>query len=424
MTNRRLHILVALALHRDCGPPRSGSAIRAAICALLDRLESTLTDLRTLARGVQAPPDLVTIVAIDDEHREARRHLSAAARGDRQDRRGDRAAGAEGHRDRSPAGRQGACGRRRGAGEIARGASDRAGGGGGLSERRAAVRAGATDRSAGLPTADRFLLPLPAFADRAEVGIANVTTGQTGTPLSVPMLFRTRDKIELSFPLRVASVAIGKPLTIEPDRLLFGDRSIATASDYALPISYYGPRRTIRTVSAASLIDGQVDREAIAGPHRRPRRDRDRRRRFLSDAVRFTDAGGGNHFHRDHASGRRRRRRARPAGSHRRGRHDDPASDAAGRSAGLAAKRGRPPRGHRGDPGMGGGKRDRLRARHMARRRDDDRRSRAARHPVRRRATMVGPAKRAASRRAKQAARTIPDAGPAGMADAAIPTSC
>ena len=56
-----------------------------------------------------------------------------------------------------------------------------------------------------LPMADRFLLPLPAFADRAEVGIANVTTGQTGTPLSVPMLFRTRDKIELSFPLRVAS---------------------------------------------------------------------------------------------------------------------------------------------------------------------------------------------------------------------------
>ncbi|MFX8539161.1 CHASE2 domain-containing protein, partial [Acinetobacter baumannii] len=32
----------------------------------LDRLEATLTDLRTLARGVKAPPDLVTIVAIDD----------------------------------------------------------------------------------------------------------------------------------------------------------------------------------------------------------------------------------------------------------------------------------------------------------------------------------------------------------------------
>jgi adenylate cyclase len=116
-----------------------------------------------------------------------------------------------------------------------------------------------------LPKANRFLLPLPALAEHAEIGIANVATGQTGTPLSVPMLFRTRDNIELSFPLRVASIAIGQKLTIEPDRLKFGDRPIPTASDYALPISYYGPRHTIRTVSAANLVDGVVDKEAFKG---------------------------------------------------------------------------------------------------------------------------------------------------------------
>src|SRR6266853_988876 len=32
----------------------------------LDRIESAMTDLRTLARGVRVPPDFVTIVAIDD----------------------------------------------------------------------------------------------------------------------------------------------------------------------------------------------------------------------------------------------------------------------------------------------------------------------------------------------------------------------
>src|SRR3981189_481214 len=32
----------------------------------LDRIESAITDLRTLARGVRVPPDFVTIVAIDD----------------------------------------------------------------------------------------------------------------------------------------------------------------------------------------------------------------------------------------------------------------------------------------------------------------------------------------------------------------------
>src|ERR1019366_4518330 len=32
----------------------------------LDRVESTTSDLRTLVRGVRVPPDIVTIVAIDD----------------------------------------------------------------------------------------------------------------------------------------------------------------------------------------------------------------------------------------------------------------------------------------------------------------------------------------------------------------------
>ncbi len=33
----------------------------------LDRIESTTIDIRTLARGQRVPPDLVTIVAIDDD---------------------------------------------------------------------------------------------------------------------------------------------------------------------------------------------------------------------------------------------------------------------------------------------------------------------------------------------------------------------
>ena len=65
MSNRRLYILVALLCT---------GLWAVAICLghangqlrLLDRIEFALTDLRTLARGVKAPPDLVTIVAIDD----------------------------------------------------------------------------------------------------------------------------------------------------------------------------------------------------------------------------------------------------------------------------------------------------------------------------------------------------------------------
>ena len=264
MSRRRLHILVALLctglwagaiwLGHTSGHLRS-----------LDRLESALSDLRTLARGVKAPPDLVTIVAIDDTivklagsyplpRAEIARIIEAIARLEPKVIAIDLLLVDKGVADGDAA--------------LAKalGASPTVLAGAAVFSNIVQPSASEEDGPlARLPKADRFLLPLPAFADRAEVGIANVTTGQTGTPMSVPMLFRTRDKIELSFPLRVASVAVGKSLTIEPDRLLFGDRPIATAADYALPISYYGPRQTIRTVSAANLIDGTIDKEAIQG---------------------------------------------------------------------------------------------------------------------------------------------------------------
>jgi adenylate cyclase len=264
MSSRRLQILVALACTGLWAAAiwfgHSQGHFR-----LIDRLESALTDLRTLARGVKPAPDLVTIVAIDDAivklgstyplpRSEIAKIVDAIARLEPKVIAIDLLLV-----DRGPAD-----------GDAALAKSFAA---------RPTVLAGAavfpdtvqplsTDSDgplARLPSADRFLLPLAAFAEHAEVGIANVTTGQTGTPMSVPMLFRTHDKIELSLPLRVAALAVGKPVTIEPDRLLFGDRAIATASDYALPISYYGPRRTIRTVSAASVIGGQIDPKDIEG---------------------------------------------------------------------------------------------------------------------------------------------------------------
>ncbi|NOJ38913.1 CHASE2 domain-containing protein [Bradyrhizobium australiense] len=263
MSHRRLHILIALL----CTGLWAGAiwlGHSSGHLRFLDRLESALTDVRTLLRGVKTPPDLVTIVAIDDTivklvgtyplpRAEIAKIVEAIARLEPKVIAIDLLLIDKGPTD----------------GDAALAKS--------LAARPTVLAAAAVFSNtvqpsaendgplARLPKANRFLLPLPAFADRAEVGIANVATGQTGTPLLVPMLFRTRDKIELSFPLRVASIAIEQPLTIEPERLRFGDRPIATASDYALPISYYGPRQTIRTISAANLVDGQVDKEAIQG---------------------------------------------------------------------------------------------------------------------------------------------------------------
>jgi adenylate cyclase len=263
MINQRLQTLVALILAGIWGAGvwlgHANGYLRA-----LDRIESTLTDLRTLARGVKAPPDLVTIVAIDDgmvKHGStyplARTDLANIVDAiaqlkpkiiavdlllvDRGTADGD-AALAKSFATHPPV--------------LAAAAI--------FSETSQPVAAGSEGPLARLPKADRFLLPLQMFADRAEVGIANVATTESGTPYAVPMLFRTDDKIELSLALRVAVIAIGKPLTIEPNQLKFGDDSVSTDSDHTLPVSYYGPRRTIRTVSAASAIDGGLDRDIIA----------------------------------------------------------------------------------------------------------------------------------------------------------------
>jgi adenylate cyclase len=229
----------------------------------LDRVESTMTDLRTLVRGVRVPPDRVTIVAIDDAlvkqggsyplaRRDLARIVDAIARlapkviaidlllVDRGTDDGDDALA------KSLAGRPVA---------IAAAAV--------FPEASQSLPAENDGPLARLPRAERVLLPLQKFADHAQIGIVNVATDRSGTPHSVPMLFRTSDRVELSFPLRVAALAIGKEPTIEPNRLLLGERSVATDVDHALPITFYGQRRTIRTVSAVSLLSGEIARETI-----------------------------------------------------------------------------------------------------------------------------------------------------------------
>lgn len=262
MRSRRLQILVALVLTALWGASIFAAHANGHL-RFLDRLEATLTDWRTQARGVRRPPDLVTIVAIDD---------TVVKRGGSYPLpRADLARVVDTIVQFKPkvvgidlllVDRSAAIGDATLANTLATGPMVLA---------AAAIFPSASETVdpssegplAVLPQAERFLQPLPAFADHAEVGVVNVATGQSGSPLSVPMLFRTRDKVELSFPLRVAARALDKPLTVAPDHLMLGDRAVPTDGDLALPITYYGPRRTIRTVSAQSIFDGTLDRAAI-----------------------------------------------------------------------------------------------------------------------------------------------------------------
>jgi adenylate cyclase len=230
----------------------------------LDRIESTTIDLRTLFRGTKVPPDVVTIVAIDDTlvkkkglyplpRIDLARIIDAIAHLEPKVIAIDLLLVDKGADDADDA--------------LAKS----------LALRPTVLAAAAifpeasqsivaeNDRGplARLPRADGLLLPLKKFADQAQIGVANVASDQTGTPRSVPMLFRTSDRVELSFALRVASLAAGTQPTIEPNRLLLDQRSVPTDVDHALPITFYGPRRTIRTMSAASVLDGDIAPQAI-----------------------------------------------------------------------------------------------------------------------------------------------------------------
>jgi len=230
----------------------------------LDRAESAMTDLRTLVRGVRVPPDLLTIVAIDDAavkqgggyplaRVDLARVVDAIARLEPRVIAVDLLLVDKGADD----------------GDEALAKS--------LASRPTVIAAAAVFPNASqsvsaendegpfarLPRTEKFLLPLKKFADHAQIGIVNVATDRSGTPRSIPMLFRTGDRIEMSFPLRVAALAVGKEPTIESNRLILDERSIPTDVDHALPITFYGPRRTIRTVSAASVLAGETAPDAI-----------------------------------------------------------------------------------------------------------------------------------------------------------------
>src|SRR6266849_4836990 len=224
----------------------------------LDRIETAMTDLRTLARGVRFPPDFVTIVAIDDAmvyplaRTDLARIIDAIARLEPKVIAVDLLLVDRGTNDGDEALEKSLMGR---ASVLAAAAV--------FAQASQSIAAEKDEPLSGPPKAEKFLLPLKRFSDHAEIGIVNVTTGRSGTPSSIPMLFRTHDRIEISFSLRAAALAIGKEPTIKPDRVVFGERSVATDVDHTLPVTFYGPRRTIRTISAASVLAGEIAADAI-----------------------------------------------------------------------------------------------------------------------------------------------------------------
>jgi adenylate cyclase len=231
----------------------------------LEPAEAALTDLRTLMHGRRIPPQAVTIVAIDDKtvgltgtypisREELARIVTAVAR------LGARAIAIDMLLvDAGPEASDRAL-----AHALAASPSIIAAAAVYASDRQLAA-AEDDDPLAGVPEAERILMPRQEFAAAAKLGIVNIVTGSTGTPRFFPMLFRSGGELHASLVLQAAAVALSEDPGFEPGRLILGGRVIPTDTGLLLPIDFYGPRNSITTVSAAAALGGDLDRSVIEG---------------------------------------------------------------------------------------------------------------------------------------------------------------
>lgn len=229
----------------------------------LDGAEATLTNVRETIGGSRQPPDVVTIVAIDDETSRVAGHYplpratlakvidAVAALGpkaialdmllvDAGDEAGDAALEQSLRRTNAVLAAAGI-----------------------FPESRQRVGEDTKEPLARVPSALQFMEPQQRFADAASVGVVNVQTDKTGTPRFAPMLFRSGDRIEPSFSLRVVSAATGEQAAVISDHIKVGGHSVHTDTGYLMPLSFYGPRGTIRTLSASAALSGKLPEEAI-----------------------------------------------------------------------------------------------------------------------------------------------------------------
>lgn len=257
MKARSLQTLAAIALAGLWGAALAFGHLNGDV-RLLGRIEAALTDMRVLAQGSKPPPDLVTIVAIDDQV--VREHggyplarsklaetIDAIARLKPKVVAVDVLLVDAG----TPDGDAALARALGGTNAVIAAAAV-------FTEAKQAVATDGNDLLAGVPVATRLLLPQPRFAERAGVGVVNLTTDASGIPRSVPMLFRSEETVLPGFSLRVAAAATGADAQIQRNNLVLAGAQIATDIGHSLPIAFYGPHGTIKTVSAADALAGKL----------------------------------------------------------------------------------------------------------------------------------------------------------------------
>jgi adenylate cyclase len=122
-----------------------------------------------------------------------------------------------------------------------------------------------TGEFAGAPITSNILWPIPAVRNATRIGLVNLATDHAGVPRYVPMIFRTGDSIMPSLALAASAAALNTEPVLGPGTLKLAARTVSMDLGYHLPIRYYGPRGSIRQVSAVRVLRGDLAADDVRG---------------------------------------------------------------------------------------------------------------------------------------------------------------
>jgi len=113
------------------------------------------------------------------------------------------------------------------------------------------------------PKPSSVLWPIDSIRDATQVGLANVSTDSSGVPRYIPMIYQTPDGVARSFALAAASEALQAQPVLGPDRIEIAGRLREMDLGYHMPVRFYGPAGSVTRVSAAQVLRGALDPEAL-----------------------------------------------------------------------------------------------------------------------------------------------------------------
>jgi adenylate cyclase len=116
-----------------------------------------------------------------------------------------------------------------------------------------------------VPNPRSVLWPTAPFRAVAVAGLANIATDSNRVPRFIPMIYRSGDGIVPSFALAATAAALNTEPVFGPDVVRIAGRSSSLDLGRHLAIRYYGPRGAIRQFSAARILAGDLDPEAVRG---------------------------------------------------------------------------------------------------------------------------------------------------------------